>query len=580
MRIDPAKTQKESTHQVVLDALALTTCYPAFLITADVPKIYMHQFWFTINKKDSTSYRFKIDKKRFTLNIEVFKEIFQICPRLLTQEFDALPSDEEIVSFIKKLSHKGDIKSITEMLDSDAYKTYLAYATGATSPKMKRKFKKLASPSKKRTLVTVEGAELELDTPSVSMSKKKAPAKAERGKGIELLSDAALLEEDQLEKALKKAKEKQTVIKQLAQRNFTDIIKDHFVPAEIVERLRQQYAPQKSIEDIREIKMEHEIKHPKQRALYHALMESILKDEDAIMKVLLAGDTQRPHNLGKDTGNTDEPPVVNVDLKDWFKKPERPPSPDCEWNKGPATTFLKALAEVMSSSFIIWKNGGSTDRIYMTSLTKTKAAKYDLPRIKDMVPNLWSPAKVAYDNHALLGISNWGSKRQSFYGYAFNKEIEVRRSDQQLYKFMEGDFPRLYLHDIEDMLILLVQNRLFNLKGDVIVHLAAALRMFTRRIVIKKRVEDLQLGVESYQKKLNISRPMTHKAGITDLKLYSAYFNPQGFISVDKLGRNRLMCSHELYKFNDDTLISLCDTLKDMDNNLEMGYTSVMSRRR
>ncbi|GKF47721.1 hypothetical protein Tco_0137523, partial [Tanacetum coccineum] len=64
MRIDPSKTHKEPTYQVVLDALALTTCYPSFLITVDVPKIYMHQFWFTINKKDSTPYMFKIDKKK------------------------------------------------------------------------------------------------------------------------------------------------------------------------------------------------------------------------------------------------------------------------------------------------------------------------------------------------------------------------------------------------------------------------------------------------------------------------------------------------------------------------------------
>ncbi|GJT71768.1 hypothetical protein Tco_1031054 [Tanacetum coccineum] len=50
--------------------------------------------------------------------------------------------------------------------------------------------------------------------------------------------------------------------------------------------------------------------------------------------------------------------------------------------------------------------------------------------------------------------------------------------------------------------------------------------------------------------------------------------------ALAKLGRNGLMCSHELYKFSDGTLISLRDTLKDMANNLEMGYTSVMSRRR
>ncbi|GKF39228.1 hypothetical protein Tco_0119289, partial [Tanacetum coccineum] len=64
-------------------------------------------------KKDSTSYKFKIDKKRLTLNMEIFREILQICTRVPNQDFDEILSDEEIVSFIKELSHKGDVKSIT-----------------------------------------------------------------------------------------------------------------------------------------------------------------------------------------------------------------------------------------------------------------------------------------------------------------------------------------------------------------------------------------------------------------------------------------------------------------------------------
>ncbi|GKD41629.1 hypothetical protein Tco_1261836 [Tanacetum coccineum] len=50
MRINLGMKPKEPTYQVVLDALALTSCYPAFLITAEVPVIYMHQFWATVNK--------------------------------------------------------------------------------------------------------------------------------------------------------------------------------------------------------------------------------------------------------------------------------------------------------------------------------------------------------------------------------------------------------------------------------------------------------------------------------------------------------------------------------------------------
>ncbi|GJT53451.1 retrovirus-related pol polyprotein from transposon TNT 1-94 [Tanacetum coccineum] len=69
MRIDPKmKRPKETTYQVVLDALALTTCYEAFLITAEVPVIYMHQFWDTVYTHGS-SYRFKIDNKKFATDV-------------------------------------------------------------------------------------------------------------------------------------------------------------------------------------------------------------------------------------------------------------------------------------------------------------------------------------------------------------------------------------------------------------------------------------------------------------------------------------------------------------------------------
>ncbi|GJT04944.1 hypothetical protein Tco_0839406 [Tanacetum coccineum] len=107
IRIDPTKTQKESTYQVVLDAPALTTCYPTFLITADVQEIYMHQY--------------KID-------MEVFREILQICLRLPNQEFDAFPLDEEIVSFIKEIRHKRGIKSVTDVVVDQIYQPWRTFA--------------------------------------------------------------------------------------------------------------------------------------------------------------------------------------------------------------------------------------------------------------------------------------------------------------------------------------------------------------------------------------------------------------------------------------------------------------------
>ncbi|GJX86481.1 hypothetical protein Tco_0337255 [Tanacetum coccineum] len=105
MRIIPTMKNKEPTYQAILDALALSPLYPAFLITAEVLEIYMQQFWHTITKiKDSSSYQFKLDKKKYRVDVEVFHDILQICLRLQNQEFVEPPfSDEEIVSFIKEL---------------------------------------------------------------------------------------------------------------------------------------------------------------------------------------------------------------------------------------------------------------------------------------------------------------------------------------------------------------------------------------------------------------------------------------------------------------------------------------------
>ncbi|GJU74693.1 hypothetical protein Tco_1266098 [Tanacetum coccineum] len=200
-------------------------------------------------------------------------------------------------------------------------------------------------------------------------------------------------------------------------------------------------------------------------------------------------------------------------------------------------------ADFFFNNDLEYLRGGSTNIKYTASITKTKAAKYETEGIEDMVPKLWSPTK---------GV----------------QEISVRRAYHKLYKFMEGDYPRLHLNDIKDMLLLIAQNKLNNLDGNVIVHLAMGLRMYTRRILIQKRVEDLQLGVESYQKKLNISKPHTHDVDLSRRVLYTTYSEPQGVIYEDKLKRKRLMRTVELYKFSDGTLTSVCNTLDQMLKNL------------
>nr|GEU88759.1 hypothetical protein [Tanacetum cinerariifolium] len=113
------------------------------------------------------------------------------------------------------------------------------------------------------------------------------------------------------------------------------------------------------------------------------------------------------------------------------------------------------------------------------------------------------------------------------------------RDDDKLYKFKEGNFRRLRIQDIEDMLLLLVQGKLTNLTVEERFAFNVSLRLFTRSIVIQRHVEDLQLGVKSYQKKLNLIKPDTYRTHLRRKEAYNAYSNLRGFIYQNKDKQNR-----------------------------------------
>ncbi|GKE10658.1 hypothetical protein Tco_1414209 [Tanacetum coccineum] len=104
--------------------------------------------------------------------------------------------------------------------------------------------------------------------------------------------------------------------------------------------------------------------------------------------------------------------------------------------------------------------------------------------------------------------------------------------------------------------------------------LNVALRMYTRRIVIQECVEDLQLAVKSYQKKINLTRPDTTRPDLRKMTPYTGYPNVQGIIYQDKLSKNKLMRTDELHKFSDGTLNHVRTTLNDIATGIQMDYLS------
>ncbi|GKE29112.1 hypothetical protein Tco_1444496, partial [Tanacetum coccineum] len=309
LRLSPTLKSKEPTIQVVLDALKLTSFYKAFEITADVPEIYMQEFWVTASRHHS-SLRFKMNGKSHTVNVENFSDMLKIFPKLLGQKFKDPPLEEEILSFIRDLGHTGEIKFLSDvnvnhmhrpwrsfaaiinkclsgkttalenlvyqvenkkskknndmyylrftkvivdyfmakdqgiprrnkmfwhyarddfmftiirviskhhdtqvygvilpqhlinqaMVESEAYKTYLAYATGEKFPKLKHVKNKADSESspKKKTAITSKGSKVKSSSKKTKSDKKKQPVIEPKSKGLTVLSEAALSEADQI----------------------------------------------------------------------------------------------------------------------------------------------------------------------------------------------------------------------------------------------------------------------------------------------------------------------------------------------------------------------------------------------
>ncbi|GJW93206.1 ribonuclease H-like domain-containing protein [Tanacetum coccineum] len=124
----------------------------------------------------------------------------------------------------------------------------------------------------------------------------------------------------------------------------------------------------------------------------------------------------------------------------------------------------------------------------------------------------------------------------------------------------------------QNLFLIVLTQKATNLTIDERYDLNVALHMFARRIVIQRQVEDLQLGVESYQKKLNLTKPNTFRSNLRNRTTYTAYSDPKRVIYKDQNNKNKLMRADELHKFSDGTLNDVRIALYDIAKGIRMEY--------
>nr|GEX57027.1 integrase, catalytic region, zinc finger, CCHC-type, peptidase aspartic, catalytic [Tanacetum cinerariifolium] len=177
-----------------------------------------------------------------------------------------------------------------------------------------------------------------------------------------------------------------------------------------------------------------------------------------------------------------------------------------------------------------------------------------------ILKHMWINEVCTYDISASYGISHWWFNRQkiyidryiaesshkivrihmrilsvvsiksfSHYGYDYLKEITLRIADYQEYIIAKKDFKSLYPSDFEDLNLLLLQ--------------------------------DFQLGIESYQKQLNLTKLGWDAKGFEFKHDYTIIELPRAVVFHVGNNERKIMRFNEIYKFSDGTLINIIEAL-------------------
>ncbi|GJR60372.1 hypothetical protein Tco_1502534 [Tanacetum coccineum] len=175
-----------------------------------------------------------------------------------------------------------------------------------------------------------------------------------------------------------------------------------------------------------------------------------------------------------------------------------------------------------------------------------------------------------YDISAVYGISHWWFKRKEFYitrhsapsdrskvrsymwvlsvvsltaleryGYAYLKEIVLRRADYKEYKISKADFKNLHPNDFKDLYLLHLQGQLNHLSRDD-------------------------------KTKLNLTQPDWDASDFLFKEDYTIVSKPRAVIYKDRNEQKKMMRETKVHKFSDGTLQRILDKLDHMVKDFKL----------
>nr|GFA67286.1 hypothetical protein [Tanacetum cinerariifolium] len=298
-----------------------------------------------------------------------------------------------------------------------------------------------------------------------------------------------------------------------------------------------------------------------QRNLYKALVEAYEADktilgsygESAILKRRREDDDdQEGPSAGSDRGSTtgtqsrqlsvSEFALAEEPHSEWFSKPRKPPTPDRDWNKtlpavqGNAQSWISKLAKQADAR-------SSFNELLDTPIDFSNFIMNRLG-VDTLTPELLAGPTYELMRGSCNSLTELEYHLEEVYKATTDQFDWVNPEGQQYPHNLLQPFPLIpdnrgrrvipFEHFINNDLKYLQGGKLSNLTVEERFAFNVSLRMFTRSIVIQRRVEDLQLG------------------------------------NKDK--KNMLMWIDELHKFSDGTLNDVRNALDDRLKGIRMQY--------
>nr|GEX30871.1 hypothetical protein [Tanacetum cinerariifolium] len=238
----------------------------------------------------------------------------------------------------------------------------------------------------------------------------------------------------------------------------------------------------------------------------------------------------------------DQPIVQSFQHLEWFSQQQKPPSPDRDWNK----TVSAVHGSIQPWISDLAKQADTHSSFNQLMDTPMDFSNFLINRVKvdTLTPELLAGHRVIPFEHFINNDLEYLRRGASSHKYT-TSITKTKAADYGHIKWIEDLVPRTIW--IEEPI------------------------GYDKHALYGRRVEDLQLGVESYQKKLNLTKPDLYRSDLKCKEAYTSYSNLRGFIYQNK-DKNRLMRIVKLHKFSDGTLIDVHTALDDRLKGIRMQY--------